>query len=187
MPHARPRPGLPRRPVAGQTSRLSVSVSLRDTSVDETFGPRRYPGQASRGPDSARRLPTSAARLRRCTRLLAPCGAATPTCRISGRHTPIPESEQQTACQGTSQPLAGGASADGVLQRIRKRLSRASSRDRTRTYNLPVNSRTLCRLSYAGPHVAGGPASPVEPESRRYPRRGHKGSVPAAMRGGLCR
>jgi alpha-tubulin suppressor-like RCC1 family protein len=24
------------------------------------------------------------------------------------------------------------------------------SRDRTRTYNLPVNSRTLCRLSYAG-------------------------------------
>jgi hypothetical protein len=26
-----------------------------------------------------------------------------------------------------------------------------SSRDRTRTYNLPVNSRTLCRLSYAGP------------------------------------
>src|SRR5712671_5199093 len=25
-----------------------------------------------------------------------------------------------------------------------------SSRDRTRTYNLPVNSRTLCRLSYAG-------------------------------------
>ena len=25
------------------------------------------------------------------------------------------------------------------------------SRDRTRTYNLPVNSRTLCRLSYAGP------------------------------------
>ena len=26
----------------------------------------------------------------------------------------------------------------------------AGSRDRTRTYNLPVNSRTLCRLSYAG-------------------------------------
>src|SRR5260221_13630401 len=24
------------------------------------------------------------------------------------------------------------------------------SRDRTRTYNLPVNSRTLCQLSYAG-------------------------------------
>ena len=30
------------------------------------------------------------------------------------------------------------------------------SRDRTRTYNLPVNSRTLCRLSYAGPMPAGG-------------------------------
>jgi hypothetical protein len=29
--------------------------------------------------------------------------------------------------------------------------NRLSSRDRTRTYNLPVNSRTLCRLSYAGP------------------------------------
>ena len=29
-----------------------------------------------------------------------------------------------------------------------------SSRDRTRTYNLPVNSRTLCRLSYAGPRAA---------------------------------
>src|SRR6185437_6764628 len=26
----------------------------------------------------------------------------------------------------------------------------SGSRDRTRTYNLPVNSRTLCRLSYAG-------------------------------------
>jgi hypothetical protein len=32
----------------------------------------------------------------------------------------------------------------------------SGSRDRTRTYNLPVNSRTLCRLSYAGPsHPAG--------------------------------
>ena len=32
------------------------------------------------------------------------------------------------------------------------------SRDRTRTYNLPVNSRTLCRLSYAGPrwHLVTG-------------------------------
>ena len=28
--------------------------------------------------------------------------------------------------------------------------ARFGSRDRTRTYNLPVNSRTLCRLSYAG-------------------------------------
>ena len=35
------------------------------------------------------------------------------------------------------------------------------SRDRTRTYNLPVNSRTLCRLSYAGSRGTGGrePAS----------------------------
>jgi hypothetical protein len=30
------------------------------------------------------------------------------------------------------------------------------SRDWTRTSNLPVNSRTLCRLSYAGPHDARG-------------------------------
>jgi hypothetical protein len=30
------------------------------------------------------------------------------------------------------------------------------SRGRTRTFNLPVNSRTLCRLSYAG-SSAGGP------------------------------
>src|SRR5215469_18709602 len=29
-------------------------------------------------------------------------------------------------------------------------LGKFGSRDRTRTYNLPVNSRTLCRLSYAG-------------------------------------
>ncbi|CAJ63899.1 hypothetical protein FRAAL5266 [Frankia alni ACN14a] len=27
---------------------------------------------------------------------------------------------------------------------------RRCSRDRTRTYNLPVNSRLLCQLSYAG-------------------------------------
>ena len=35
-------------------------------------------------------------------------------------------------------------------------LTLAGSRDRTRTYNLPVNSRTLCRLSYAGPHRSPG-------------------------------
>ena len=30
------------------------------------------------------------------------------------------------------------------------------SRDKTRTYNLPVNSRLLCQLSYAGPSLAAG-------------------------------
>ena len=34
------------------------------------------------------------------------------------------------------------------------------SRDRTRTYNLPVNSRTLCQLSYAG--LAGAGANGLE-------------------------
>src|SRR5215469_7672534 len=36
-------------------------------------------------------------------------------------------------------------------------LGQLSSRDRTRTYNLPVNSRTLCRLSYAGLCCAARP------------------------------
>jgi hypothetical protein len=31
-----------------------------------------------------------------------------------------------------------------------------SSRDKTRTYNLPVNSRLLCQLSYAGPSRTAG-------------------------------
>jgi hypothetical protein len=50
------------------------------------------------------------------------------------------------------------------------------SRDRTRTYNLPVNSRTLCRLSYAGlcvlRHAIARAAWPGDH------RRGHKGSAP---------
>ena len=39
-------------------------------------------------------------------------------------------------------------------------LLKRSSRDRTRTYNLPVNSRTLCQLSYAG--LAGAGANGLE-------------------------
>ena len=34
------------------------------------------------------------------------------------------------------------------------------SRDKTRTYNLPVNSRLLCQLSYAGPSRTAGWANP---------------------------
>src|SRR5215467_13145245 len=52
------------------------------------------------------------------------------------------------------------------------------SRDRTRTYNLPVNSRTLCQLSYAG--LAGAGAN--ELEGAAVPAdwcRGDKGSAPA--------
>src|SRR5260221_10153206 len=43
------------------------------------------------------------------------------------------------------------------------------SRDRTRTYNLPVNSRTLCQLSYAGSRGRGG-AEPVTPGRIRAAR-----------------
>src|SRR5215471_4265474 len=52
------------------------------------------------------------------------------------------------------------------------------SRDRTRTYNLPVNSRTLCQLSYAG--LAGAGANGLERAA--VPAdcgRGDKGSAPA--------
>ena len=42
------------------------------------------------------------------------------------------------------------------------------SRDRTRTYNLPVNSRTLCRLSYAGPYDAARTAAGPEPGYREH-------------------
>jgi hypothetical protein len=46
------------------------------------------------------------------------------------------------------------------------------SRDRTRTYNLPVNSRTLCQLSYAGSRRAAGGAGAG---------RGHKISAPGGL------
>ena len=54
------------------------------------------------------------------------------------------------------------------------------SRGRTRTFNLPVNSRTLCRLSYAGrtsmcsddaPRLPARPAHPNRANRRRRPAR----------------
>ena len=57
-------------------------------------------------------------------------------------------------------------------------LLKRSSRDRTRTYNLPVNSRTLCQLSYAGLACAGANGL----EGAAVPAdwcRGDKGSAPA--------
>ena len=68
------------------------------------------------------------------------------------------------------------------------------SRDRTRTYNLPVNSRTLCRLSYAGSRGTGGaepasatalPGSPAGvPLCRRpaYPCRDLRVAYPGGSR-----
>jgi hypothetical protein len=45
------------------------------------------------------------------------------------------------------------------------------SRDRTRTYNLPVNSRLLCQLSYAGPLDSGSAGAEQCSSDRRH--RGH--------------
>src|ERR1022692_510844 len=53
---------------------------------------------------------------------------------------------QQSAADSLSYPDWRGADSPCAVRYLR----RLSSRDRTRTYNLPVNSRTLCRLSYAG-------------------------------------
>jgi hypothetical protein len=49
--------------------------------------------------------------------------------------------------------------ADIAAKNINPRLTwaYASSRDWTRTNNLPVNSRLLCQLSYAGPPVGATP------------------------------
>src|SRR4051794_32392869 len=79
--------------------------------------------------------------------------------------------------------------------------ARQSSRDRTRTYNLPVNSRLLCQLSYAGSFIplrsratgkdysttrrvhasgypAGGPRSPL-----RVPDLGNRRKIDVSVRG----
>jgi hypothetical protein len=56
-------------------------------------------------------------------------------------------------------PITGDAplgypTSDGALALT---WANASSRDWTRTNNLPVNSRLLCQLSYAGPPVGATP------------------------------
>ena len=68
---------------------------------------------------------------------------------------------------------AGSPDSPPTARRAQFSYNGTSSRDRTRTYNLPVNSRTLCRLSYAGPPGAD-PARPGSGDQRR----GHKGSAP---------
>ncbi len=54
-------------------------------------------------------------------------------------------------------PPAGGPSPAAGAARMNNDPKVVGSRGWTRTSNLPVNSRTLCRLSYAGP----GPANPA--------------------------
>ena len=51
-----------------------------------------------------------------------------------------------------TQPAPGWRDSETVLREQKPQVKGhiTGSRDRTRTYNLPVNSRTLCRLSYAG-------------------------------------
>ena len=65
-----------------------------------------------------------------------------------------------------------------------------SSRDRTRTYNLPVNSRTLCRLSYAGPSrisVAHRTGCPYAPECMTAGVPGKmEATMPCTGRGARC-
>ncbi len=66
-----------------------------------------------------------------------------------------------------------------------------SSRDRTRTYNLPVNSRLLCRLSYTG--SCGAPLPALRLSLRRGTRLAHSGGglshplIQALSRPGLDR
>ncbi len=61
------------------------------------------------------------------------------------------------------------------------------SRGRTRTFNLPVNSRTLCRLSYAGSSAGGPPyvgdlGYPIADAAR--PSESRRDQVRAVVRGG---
>ncbi len=60
----------------------------------------------------------------------------------------------------------------GVLDVLRHH---TSSRDRTRTYNLPVNSRTLCRLSYAGSAAISGASLGSRPALAAGIRVAHPG------------
>ena len=67
------------------------------------------------------------------------------------------------ACENRdSDAGAGRGRVSHVSRPVRVSAGKPCSRDRTRTYNLPVNSRTLCQLSYAGPSARrAGAAEPV--------------------------
>ena len=121
-------------------------------------------------PDRPPRPPLAPGRVHRDPELQLDHRAAAPGGRASG---PAPRASCRRAVRpgrpaGRREAVRAGcvdfvwilvrAGADCAMRRpslpafsqVRGLTMEPGSRDRTRTYNLPVNSRTLCRLSYAG-------------------------------------
>jgi hypothetical protein len=116
-------------------SRILVSATL--SRFDSTF--RRT--AAIRSASAARE---SSAVMRITATVLTPRIPREP-----GQRRAPPTGQQATRGSG-GRPRASTAGPREGGRRLPNSVDRLGSRGRTRTCNLPVNSRTLCRLSYAG-------------------------------------